>query len=260
MRLYPCPPFLVIPRLTDPDIYRRQARNLAWYDQEGEPSTHNPFKKFRAKPRRSSSIHLETRLPHVRTAGELRSSEERARRRDMTEGLQGPQHADTFADSSYSGGANRPNTASDGLDRPEPEPSMRSQDPINVSFNDEDLDAGDRERTKPRKRRTLLGTADDDDDDLEAASNSTEVTTEPEKQKFTVAGQIKATVLNSWMNILIMAAPIGSEYLCMCQRESLTGVSCIELCQKCRSAGRVCGQLCRYYVWSINIPKTVDTD
>ena len=212
MRPYPFLPY-PWPRLTDPDIYRRQARNLAWYDQEGEPSTHNPFKKFRAKPRRSSSIHLETRLPHVRTAGELRTSEERARRRDMTEGLEGPHHADTFAESSFSGndqGANRPNTASDGLDRPEPEPSMSSHDPINVSFNDEDMEAGDRERTKPRKRRTLLGKSDDDDD-LEAASNSTEVTAEPDKQKFTVAGQIKATILNSWMNILIIAAPIGSE-------------------------------------------------
>ena len=87
---------------------------------------------------------------------------------------------------------------------------MRSHDPINVSFNDEDLEAGDREQTKPRKRRTLLGKADDDDD-LEAASNSTEVTTEPDEQKFTVAGQIKATILNSWMNILIIAAPVGSE-------------------------------------------------
>ena len=87
---------------------------------------------------------------------------------------------------------------------------MRSHDPINMSFNDEDLEAGDREQTKPRKRRTLLGKADDDDD-LEAASNSTEVTTEPDKQKFTVAGQIKATILNSWMNILIIAAPVGSE-------------------------------------------------
>ena len=146
----------------------------------------------------------------MRTAGELRTSEERARRRDMTLGLEGPQHADTFAESSYSGSVNRPNTASDGIDRPEPEPSMRSHDPINVSFNDEDLEAGDREQTKPRKRRTLLGKADDDDD-LEAASNSTEVTTEPDEQKFTVAGQIKATILNSWMNILIIAAPVGSE-------------------------------------------------
>lgn len=83
---------------------------------------------------------------------------------------------------------------------------MRSHEPINVSFREE----GDDEGKKPRKRRTLLGKFGDQSDDEEASIASDHV--EPDKQRFTAAGQLKATILNSWMNILILAAPVGSEY------------------------------------------------
>lgn len=212
-------------RLGIADIYRRKARNLAWYDQEGEPSTHNPFKKFRARPRRSSSIKLESRLAPVRTAGEVPLSEERRRRRDMTDGLEGPEHSDSFPPESSLSRLDqeshvRPNTASitraessgDIGEEDRPDPSMHSREPINVSFQDE----GDIEGGKPRKRRTLLGKwrnhEEDNDDEVASASTEDGDDKEEDKQKFTLAGQLKATIFNSWMNILILAAPVGSEF------------------------------------------------
>ncbi|EYE93941.1 hydrogen/calcium exchanger domain-containing protein [Aspergillus ruber CBS 135680] len=203
-------------------IYRRKARNLAWYDQEGEPSTHNPFKKFRSRPRRSSSIKLESRLAPVRTAGDVPLFEERRRRQSMTDGLQGPEHSDSFPPESSlsraSEGHTRPNTAS--VSRAEssggvegPDLSMHSREPINVSFQDEqeerDLEGG------PRKRKSLLGKwrnhGEGNGDETASASTADgdPEDKEEDKQKFTLVGQLKATVFNSWMNIFILAAPVG---------------------------------------------------
>jgi len=85
-----------------------------------------------------------------------------------------------------------------------------------VSFQDEqdgiDLEVG------PRKRRTLLGKWRNhgEENGNETASASTGDVDgeykEEDKQKFTLAGQLKATVFNSWMNIFILAAPVGSGF------------------------------------------------
>ncbi|EAW18261.1 hydrogen/calcium exchanger domain-containing protein [Aspergillus fischeri NRRL 181] len=187
-----------------PDIYRRQARNLAWYDQEGEQSNHNPFKKFRARPRRSNSYQMESGLAPVRTAGEVRMSEERRRRRDMTDGLAGPEHADTFPpESSGTDGLHRAESA----EKSDPEPSMRSHEPINVS-NQEGQDEIPFEG-KPRKRKTFLSGYGSRSEDGDAQSSVGEAKDMPDKQKFTAVGQLKATLFNSWMNLLLIAAPVG---------------------------------------------------
>ena len=78
------------------DIYRRQARKIAWYDEDGEPSSHNPFKKFRRRPRRTNSVQLEEQAPHSRSMGDLRLSEDRRRRADFNSDLEGPAYAGTF--------------------------------------------------------------------------------------------------------------------------------------------------------------------
>ncbi|KAH8434879.1 hydrogen/calcium exchanger domain-containing protein [Aspergillus melleus] len=185
-------------------IYRRQARNLAWYDDDGEPSSHNPFKKFRARPRRSNSIQLENRLTPVRTAGDVRLSEERRRRRDMTDGLHGPGHADTYPPESA--GTDRIGEA-DSVEKAGPEPSMRSNEPINVSYGDGDgMDVD--EDGKPRKRRTFASRFGDDDVEM-SRDSSDDPKGVADKQKFTAVGQFKATVLNSWINVLLLAAPAG---------------------------------------------------
>ncbi|PYH49252.1 hydrogen/calcium exchanger domain-containing protein [Aspergillus saccharolyticus JOP 1030-1] len=181
-------------------IYRRQARKLAWYDNEGEPSTHNPFKKFRARPRRTNSIQLENRLTPVVSEGGLRLSEERRRRRDMTQGLAGPEHADTFPP--QSAGTDHLNRV-DSAEKADTERSLRSQDPINVPQSDQP------DETRPRKRRTFLNNtfhSSADEDRMVADSSKDSM---PDKQKFTAVGQLKATLFNSWINVLLFAAPVG---------------------------------------------------
>ncbi|KAJ0417000.1 Sodium/calcium exchanger protein-domain-containing protein [Aspergillus carlsbadensis] len=181
-------------------IYKSQARRSAWYDHEGEPTTHNPFKKFRRRPRRTSSIQLENRLTQFPTAGAVPPSEQIQRNREMREGLEGPTHADTFPTRPTTTDTARPESS---LEKVEPEPSMRSNEPINVSNREK---SESESSSKPRKRKGFLGLGNPSEgEEIEASAADAPV----DKQKFTAVGQFKATVLNSWINVLLLAAPVG---------------------------------------------------
>ncbi|EHA19964.1 hypothetical protein ASPNIDRAFT_39382 [Aspergillus niger ATCC 1015] len=171
---------------------------LAWYDQEGEPSSVNPFKKFRRQPRRTNSIQLENRLTPVLSEGGVRLSEERRRRRDMTDGLVGPEHADSFPP--QSAGTDLVGRT-DSNDKAGTNPSMHSQVPINVPRQDEPDDL-----QGPRKRRTFLSNTFKPEDDQLTTDSGKPIA---KKHKFTVMGQLKATIFNSWINVLLVAAPVG---------------------------------------------------
>ncbi|KAL4885278.1 Sodium/calcium exchanger protein-domain-containing protein [Aspergillus karnatakaensis] len=180
--------------------FKSQARNLAWYDQEGEPTTHNPFKKFRRSPRRTNSIQLESRLTPFATAGAVPPSEEVRRNKEMRDGLGGPIHPDTFPPGTGTtvGSGARP----ESMEKSEPEPSMSSNEPINVSDRGTSNSETD---GKPRKRKGFLGIGGrSETGDQEVSGHKRK-----DKQKFTAVGQFKATVLNSWINILLLAVPAG---------------------------------------------------
>lgn len=174
------------------DIYRRQARNLAWYDEDGEKSSHNPFKKFR--PHRNRTRSLDVELQNNRASHSLGDlSHDTERRRDFTRDLGGPEHAGTFP----------PESAGSDHYTNGTELSTLSQEPINVS---RDLDSGETGSTtdKPRKRTLKFG--------FGRSETQTEIEADDEKgeaPKFTVASQLRATILNSWINVLILAAPAG---------------------------------------------------
>ena len=158
--------------------------------------------------------------------GDLHMSEDHRRRAEMNNGLSGPEYSSTFPPDS-AGSEIQPNDSknntpssfqhSSTFDSPaatggvEPEPSMRSQDPINVSSSRGlDLEGADGDGTgKPRSRFLGKFRRQKAEDDLEEYKN---YGNEDEAPKFTVASQIRATVFNSWINLLIFAAPAGSKF------------------------------------------------
>ncbi|KAJ5908881.1 hypothetical protein N7495_001563 [Penicillium taxi] len=170
------------------DIYRRKARNLAWYDQDGEPSSHNPFKKIRRHPRRTNSIQLESQS---RSVDNLRLSAEQRRRREMNDGLGGPQYSDTFPIEA----------ASDKGEGIVPT-SRNSEDPINISTPRAPESSSEEGTINPRQRKGLFSK-------FRRSENVEEETLDEEAPKFTVASQLRATIFNSWINVLIVAAPVG---------------------------------------------------
>ena len=118
----------------------------------------------------------------------------------MTDGLVGPEHSDTFPPESSGTDQVIPDKAGR-------EPSIHSNEPINISAQtglDEDQMGG------PRKRRTFASGFGDKSLDEDMDSNS--VKGVKEEPKFTAMGQLKATLFNSWVNILLLAAPAGSKY------------------------------------------------
>jgi len=166
------------------DIYRRQASHLAWYDEDDKPS-HNPFKKFRRQPQRtrSTDVELQNNPPASRSLGDL--AHDTDRRRDFTRDISGPEYSSTLP----------PMSAGSDQYTNGPDPSTASHEPINVSRSTEDP-------AKPRNRHAW-----------KFGRMSSEHESEDEKSintpKFTVASQLRATILNSWINVLILAAPAG---------------------------------------------------
>ncbi|KAJ5533197.1 hypothetical protein N7494_009749 [Penicillium frequentans] len=178
-------------------IYRREARRNAWYDGEDEEPSRNPFKKFRRRPQRRHSIQLEAQ---TRSVNDLSLSEDQRRKQDFeTHGLTVPNYANTFP----------PGTASSdqytAASAERNEPSIGSQNPINVT-SERGLEPETEEGNgKTRQRKGVFG-------HFKRGSTEEELKDETEERKppkFTVASQLRATIFNSWINVLFIAAPVG---------------------------------------------------
>lgn len=165
------------------DHLRREASYTAWHDRDGAPTFKNPFKWFRRQPRRTNSIRLESGLAPIAPA---------TPRSPTASG-----HADHSPFSLQGSPVNRD---------PRPESSAQSTDPINVSANGNNVDEFGLGR--PRKRNNLLGYFGRQAPDATVPDDSA---SSIGKQKFTPMSQLKATLFNSWINILLLAVPVGSK-------------------------------------------------
>ncbi|KAJ5545246.1 Sodium/calcium exchanger membrane region [Penicillium sp. DV-2018c] len=144
--------------------------------------------------KRADSIQLESGLA-TRSLGDLSLSEDQHRQQHMASELDNPEHANTFPLDGAGGDLGTPRTPF--------EPSMASQDPINVSTpRGADSETVGSSQTRQRKGG-ILGKFKHrhDDEEWDKKSNS-----EP---NYTLASQLRATVLNSWLNVLLIAAPVG---------------------------------------------------
>ncbi|CAG8102274.1 unnamed protein product [Penicillium nalgiovense] len=169
---------------------RSAARASAWYG----PSF-NPFQKIQTRSHRSNSMQLEGGLAHSQTLGEL--SADQQRQREMHDGINVPEYSNTFGPE-FAGSDHETNKSP-------PEPSMASQDPINVS-SVRGIDTETVGSAQARQRKGgILGKFKHrhDDDEWEDKKSLSD------KQTFTFASQLRATVLNSWINVLLIAAPVG---------------------------------------------------
>lgn len=129
--------------------------------------------------------------------GDLRLSDDQRRRVELNGGVGGPEYSGTFPPES----AGSDHVAAESID-----PSMRSEDPLNGTSTARGLDLEGEQEAQPRKRKGLFGKL-----------GRSDVAEEPEDPKsladgprFTVASQLRATILNSWINLLMLAAPVGS--------------------------------------------------
>ena len=62
---------------------------------------------------------------------------------------------------------------------------------------------------QPRRRFPYMGRLHNDDKEKKGLRRASTSHSKKKKQKFTFVGQLRATVLNSWINVLFVFIPIG---------------------------------------------------
>ncbi|KAL9600360.1 MAG: hypothetical protein Q9219_003210 [cf. Caloplaca sp. 3 TL-2023] len=194
--------------------YRSSARQAAWYQEEGQPTNFNPFSKYRA-PRQNTSVSDEENAYRTRTnqsESQIPTSIERDRR-SQNRDWPGPPHASSMPAQAKRGPFPTINGDIDG-----PADTEKSQESGTATSNtvipeDEPviLDTKPEDEAPARKRR--FGGVRDKFHKKKAADESsiersgTGQSKRP--RKFTFMGQLKATIFNSPINILLVMVPVG---------------------------------------------------
>ncbi|KAJ5375239.1 Sodium/calcium exchanger membrane region [Penicillium concentricum] len=170
----------------------RSAANRLARRSSGERSW-NPYQMFGQKTHnRSNSMQLENGLAHSQTLGDLPADQHR--REEMNAGISAPEYSNTFP-AEFVGSDHETHKSP-------PEPSMASQDPINVSsVRGVDTETVGSAQTRQRKGG-ILGK-------FKHRHDGDEWEDKKPHQKFTFVSQLRATILNSWINVLLVAAPVG---------------------------------------------------
>ncbi|KAH0361101.1 Calcium/proton exchanger, partial [Aureobasidium melanogenum] len=197
---------------------KHQARNIAWRHNDGE-ANYNPFAR-RSRSYAGRLEDVENNLQRRHTADQV-MSDSAARRTDA-------RNIDN-ADFAYPHHANTaPPESSSSFDSPTSNGPLVGQSDIKPSREQDSLPL-DRDNSrsmseknvtehehKPRKRLALMnmiGAPDrtkDDDRDLERSDTAdTNDTNKKRRPKISVASQLKATLLGSWVNVLLVCVPVG---------------------------------------------------
>lgn len=214
------------------DKYRAAAKQAAWYSEHDDPNpNYNPFRKTRTRTKDPNQVDVESGLrpPRNRSESQLTPSIELQRRSQNQETLQQPKHADTMPSSSQHSSGKSPvegNSSVKDFSR-DPEKSQDSGTTERSTVVDSeatvvDADARVVDRAadpevregKPRRRFTkkfpFVKKERAGDDGVDVKKTRTRSTLfGKETQTFTTASQLRATLFNSWINVLLIFVPIG---------------------------------------------------
>ncbi|OJD16291.1 calcium/proton exchanger [Emergomyces pasteurianus Ep9510] len=178
------------------DIHRRQARNLAWYDDGAEATPNrNPFKKIRYRSMRSAESRAEDALPRTQAERDTISRHEGEPREGAENIFSAPRHSNTHP--LVSNG-----TVGDGIEMTAG--SGTSAAPLTASKEEQPHEVSEKSASTKRRffksggSHALVGLSSQDPED-----------SGKDKQTFTAVGQLKATLLNSWINVLLVMVPVG---------------------------------------------------
>ena len=200
------------------DRYRSAAKREAWYDDPDGSTNWNPFGKIRSRAEANTDDDEEnaTRTRTTQSENFLTTPIEQRRRSQNMEDYQVPKHADTMPVPSVTpnGGPSEANKAVD-VNRDSNEKSQGSgttssdtkTDPVESALQPQAISA-------TRRRRHLNPFHHDKE---EEAAPEVQKTTKSrrlfkrskDKHKFTFMSQIRATLFNSYINILLIFVPIG---------------------------------------------------
>ena len=210
-----------MPLLTDK--YRAAAKQAAWYSQGDDPNpNYNPFAKTRSRTKDPAQADVENGLrPTNRSESELTPSIELQRRSQNQEALQQPKHADTMPSSSQPSSGKSPVESQPSVKdfSRDPEKSQDSGTTENSTVLDSEATVVDPEAEsgvkegKPRRRITkkfpfISKPREEEDGDMKKSRTRSSLWRK-DNHKFTAASQLRATLFNSWINVLLVFVPVG---------------------------------------------------
>lgn len=191
------------------DKYRAAARRDAWYDNDDDPPNYNPFRKIQRRRHKVTSdgdVENGTTRSLTGFASESNAlgSQEANRRSQIPHG---PSHADTMPPSSP---INRspvdamPDAKSEIMDERQTESSQDT-----ATTRTSGTMVGSRNR-KPGFFGRFRKSDEEKDEKKEIKRSGRSASwLKRDKQTFTAMGQLRATILNSWINVLLIFVPIG---------------------------------------------------
>ena len=197
-------------KLTPPntDTIRAAAHSEAWKSGDDDHPNYNPFGKRRSRSYQKKSnlraIDEENGLrPNNRSEAVLKSSMEEDRERQYEDEFQGPKHAETMPPNIPDGdhaARTRDVAGSSG----QKETSQESE--AGISGSTLTPPQGQSATDGRLRQRFRLFKKDKGDHSVEEKSLSESMGS---KEQFGFMGQLKATLFNSWINILFLMVPVG---------------------------------------------------
>ena len=210
------------------DKFRRAAKHAAWYTNDTDeatynPASYNPFRKINSRPRRIADEEdiSAARIPTHRSDNDAILYQEQRRSRNYGEP---PKHAHTLPPKALP-------SSSKPIDHgPVSDVKDMAMEPENIDHekdNSQDSGASSAGKTsdtvigsdspvkledgKPRRRKfPFIGKKSKTGDELgDEKPRRQSSLFKKDTQKFTAVGQLRATLLNSWINILLIFVPIG---------------------------------------------------
>jgi Ca2+:H+ antiporter len=209
------------------DKLRGQAKHAAWYDDPDDPPTYNPFRKVRTglPSKRNTLRNAEngnSDLTRSITDQEHQHADALNRQAEMGGGINATQRFGTapISDRSRTKPIREDPSAQIEIDRtgsPEPEAASVEKERSLPLGHTKESTSGDTiaaedttaptANEKPRKRKGLKGMFHHE---KEADNEKPEEDDRP-KPHYTFGNQIKATLFNSWINILLLAGRMNCQ-------------------------------------------------
>ena len=205
--------------LSTADKYRAAAKQAAWYtEQDDENPNYNPFRKIRTRVKDPNQVDEENGLqPPLANCSEsdVTSSIELRRKSQTIETLMQPKHADTMPSSSqHSSGKSpvegAPSVKDFSRDHEKSEDSGTTESSTGVASEPK----FEEKKPKPRRRFTKKfpyvsqPKREEDGEEVKKTRTRSGIWAK-DTQKFTAVSQFRATLFNSWINVLLVFVPIG---------------------------------------------------
>ncbi|KAL8761574.1 MAG: hypothetical protein Q9184_002311 [Pyrenodesmia sp. 2 TL-2023] len=197
--------------------YRSSARQAAWYREEGEATNFNPFGKYRPRRRDLNDDDDEESAYRTRTnkSDNQFSLSMKTNRKPQHTDYPGPPHPSSMPAQTMKG----PFPVGNGhTGDPAQTEGEKSQEPgmatSNTTIPEDEaiiLESKPEEDEGPRKRRFggVMDRFHQKKDNHTAMEPTATGQSQRPKQAFTFTGQLRATLLNSPINVLLIMVPVG---------------------------------------------------